>query len=209
MTRTVIRGKLGRFGVAQVRAFNTARLGGRRGATAAVTHPLLHGRARPVLAGAVGIVVVAIALVAGSPGAADEGKAVAGSAGAAPATPAESVLGVFRAPAVPADTMPGDTAETLKQSGDAQPGEDPSQSRRIDLGGRPVYLWKMHGGVCFTSPGGDGCVPTQHIVRRGITLSVSGELRRDDMTYEHATLFGIVRDGVDAVRVVKADGSEI
>jgi hypothetical protein len=174
-----------------------------------MTHPPLSRRARLALAGAAGTAVVAIALVAGSTGVADEGKAIAGSATDATPPPVASVLGVFRVPAVPADTMPGDTAEALKQSGDAQPGEDPSESRRIDLGGRPVYLWKMHGGVCFTSPGGDGCVPIQHIVQRGISLSVSGELRRSDMTYEHATLFGIVHDGVDVVRVAKADGSEI
>jgi hypothetical protein len=105
--------------------------------------------------------------------------------------------------------MPGDTADALTQSRDGQPGEDPSDSRRVDLGERPIYLWKMDGGVCFTSPGGDGCVPSQQIVKRGITLSVSGELRRTDMTYEYANVFGIAKDGIDTVRVVHVDGSEI
>jgi hypothetical protein len=53
----------------------------------------------------------------------------------------EDLLGVFRREATPRDST-GTTVEELEASGDRQPGEDPTRSRRIDLPIGPVYLWR-------------------------------------------------------------------
>lgn len=122
-----------------------------------------------------------------------------------------ATLGVFRGERTAQDDMSGNPLETLRQTGDAQPGEDPSQARRIEVAGanRPAFLWPMTDGVCYSGPkGGGGCVPIATLRQSGVEVAVSSAIRRDDLTYMYARVFGIVRDGVEAVTLSFADGSE-
>lgn len=100
-----------------------------------------------------------------------------------------ATLGVFRRERAASDDMPGDPVAVLRQTGDGQPGEDPSQARRVDLPGatRPAFLWPMNGGVCYSAPeGGSGCVPIARIRASGVELAVSSAIRRDSVTLRYA-----------------------
>jgi hypothetical protein len=114
----------------------------------------------------------------------------------------QSLIAAFRREQTPYDVMPGNPVAALRETGDAQPGEDPSQSRRVHLPGasRPAYLWPMSAGVCHSAPsGGIGCAPTEAIQERGVALSVRSNIDPERGTYAFAKIFGIARDGIDAV----------
>src|SRR5215210_5360669 len=67
----------------------------------------------------------------------------------------------FRRARTETDNMPGDPVAALEESGDAQPGEDPALSRRLELaGGDHSYAWPMKNGVCYSWPAATGCSPT-------------------------------------------------
>jgi hypothetical protein len=160
-----------------------------------------------VLAGATLVVLGALGLGlsigARGPG---EAKAQAGD----PETAA--TLGLFRRERTARDEMPGDPVAMLQQTGDAQQGEDPSLSRRVDVAGstRPAFLWPMAKGVCYSAPeGGSGCVPTAHIRDAGMEVVVSSAIRRTDLRYLYVRVFGIARDGVSSATLTFADGGEV
>jgi hypothetical protein len=120
-----------------------------------------------------------------------------------------ATLGVFARAQTRRDAFPLDPQARFTQASDAQPGEDLTRSRRVDLGTHgPVYLWPKSGGVCYGSPGGTGCVPVQLIRQRGIALALKGTIHRADLQYVGVRLFGIARDGIDSVRIGFADGRE-
>jgi len=110
-----------------------------------------------------------------------------------------ALLGIFRESATAADEMPGDPASDLRASGDAQPGEDPTQSRRIDgIAAEPLYLWPKDGGVCASW---GNCVPTSLLEKKGVAVSTS---------FGHAyRVAGIARDGIDEVTVTTKGGREL
>lgn len=153
--------------------------------------------------------MAAVALTALMPADGSDGRAAAGPPQVDPTT--RALIAAFRREQTPADVMPGDPASALRQTGDAQPGEDPSQSRRVDLPGaaRPAYLWPMDGGVCHSAPnGGIGCVPSDVIRDLGVVLSVRSNVDPERGTYKFAKVFGIAQDGIEAVTFGFEDGSE-
>jgi hypothetical protein len=113
-------------------------------------------------------------------------------------------LGIFRDERTAADVVPGDPAADLQRLGSAQPGENPSASRRVVLPLRAsaAYLWPMKGGVCSSW---GNCVPTSYIREHGIALSTDVAVGRDG-SYTEVQLAGMVRDGIREVRFLLADG---
>lgn len=124
----------------------------------------------------------------------------------------EATLGAFRRERRAQDELPGDPVATLRRTGDAQPGEDPSLSRRVDVAGsiRPAFLWPMASGVCYSAPrGGSGCIPIARIRGNGVEVAVNSAIRRKDLRYLYVRVFGITRDGVTAVTLGFAGGREV
>jgi hypothetical protein len=158
------------------------RLGSPRRMVAPATRALLAAAAAALAVAAAAIVI------AGNGG--DASREAVG-----PAFPAdaqlEELMGVFREPATPADrvTYAPDDPRLLA---DRQPGEDPSQSRRVDSAGDEIFVWPMRDGVCYGVPSGSGCVPLDHLRRVGVSVGVqSGR--------HGLSVAGVAVDGIDEV----------
>jgi hypothetical protein len=117
----------------------------------------------------------------------------------------QETLGVFRQARTSADDQPGDPAADLRAVGDAQPGEDPTQSRRVDLPTGTVYVWPMTGGVCASF---GNCIPVSYLRKEGVALTTQSHVR-DAGAYDYVRVFGIARDGVSEVRFVLDSGKEV
>jgi hypothetical protein len=122
------------------------------------------------------------------------------------------LVGEFRRARHQDDRMPGDPVEGLKDLGDAQPEENPGLSRRLALaGGQYVYAWPMRDGVCYSTDGGGGCVPTALLAEKGLAVGTSylSERARPEGAGPKWQVFALARDGVDELRLTLRDGSEI
>jgi hypothetical protein len=116
----------------------------------------------------------------------------------------EDLLGVFRREPTPRDST-GTTVDELEETGDRQPGEDPTRSRRIDLPSEPVYLWRMRDGVCASW---GNCLGTRSLRELGVafatehraTLGSGSSLR---------VVSGIVVDGIEEIRLVRPGAPEL
>jgi hypothetical protein len=68
----------------------------------------------------------------------------------------------------------------------------------------------MANGVCYSAPeGGSGCVPIARILDEGIEVAVSSAISRSELRYLYARIFGIARDGIDAVTLTFSDGRDV
>jgi hypothetical protein len=118
----------------------------------------------------------------------------------------------FRRARNEADSIPGDPAAALQQTGDAQPGEDPALSRRLELaGGRHTYAWPMENGVCYSWPGAVGCTPTAVLAQKGVLVGtgyVSAGANPAGKAPEWQ-VFALARDGISELHLALVDGSEI
>jgi hypothetical protein len=118
----------------------------------------------------------------------------------------------FRRARNEADSIPGDPVAALRQTGDAQPGEDPTLSRRLELAdGQRSYAWPMRNGVCYSWPGAVGCTPTAVLAQKGVLVGtgyVSAEANPAGKAPEWQ-VFALARDGISELRVALHDGSEI
>lgn len=93
------------------------------------------------------------------------------------------------------DKLPDNATQALEAFDDAQPGEDPSLSRRLAFSsGREAYVWPRANGVCYTTVTGAGCLPSALLARRGVALAVS-------FTSESplVQVFGLAEPGIDRV----------
>jgi hypothetical protein len=158
-------------------------------------------RAR-ILAPVVALVcVVAIGLAAGGLFDTDDHAVRGGGSPTAVGFPAdatlEDMLGIFRRPQTADDDM-GVTKEQLDELPDLQPGEDPTQSRRVDWPGERIYMWPMRDGVCYSMRGGSGCPPLDELRRKGV--SIGTQYRPGERSVS-----GVVVDGIHEV-VVTANG---
>lgn len=120
-----------------------------------------------------------------------------------------AVFGVFRAERTIDDEMPGNAEEALHQAGDVQPGESVALSRRVAYPGTDAFLWPMDGGVCHASVAGSGCVPTGLVEENGVALGVQTRLDLRTHTYRDVRVFGLARDGIQAVRLRLDDGRQV
>jgi hypothetical protein len=150
-------------------------------------------------AGAAAVAAVGI-LIAGN-GGGEPSREAAGPAAFPPDAQLEDVMGVFRVPATEADRV-SYAPDDPRLLSDRQPGEDPSQSRRVDWPGEKIYVWPMRDGVCWGVPSGSGCVPLDHLRRTGVSVSVqNGRLG--------PAISGVVVDGIDEVILTTPGGSEL
>ena len=123
------------------------------------------------------------------------------------------LLSAFRRPRLESDNMPGDPVTALRESGDAQPGEDPALSRRLELpDGKHSYAWPMTNGVCYSWPGATGCSPTSVLANKGVLVGTSyvsdaeSDLSGRPPGWQ---VFALARDGISQLRLTLRDGSEI
>jgi hypothetical protein len=118
----------------------------------------------------------------------------------------EDILGVFRRDQNPHDRS-GHSVSDLEKTGDRQPGEDPSRSRRIDLPGGPVFLWPRKDGVCASW---GNCVSTKLLRGLGVAESVgySTPLHAGAEASTLTSLHGIAVDGIATIRL-EAPGGDI
>jgi hypothetical protein len=101
------------------------------------------------------------------------------------------------------DELPGDFAAALAATGDAQPGEDPARSRRLDLpGDKDAFLWPASGGVCYASAGPAGCIPTAILDANGVVLSTSSSSHSPTVK-----VFGLAKSGVETVELRLGNGN--
>lgn len=115
------------------------------------------------------------------------------------------VLAAFRRDATPSDEMPGDPVAALEAVDDWQPGENPLLARRLTLAsGNYGYVWPMLDGVCYGSPGAAGCVSIDVLRARGVLITTASSTDSPMVK-----VFGIAVDGVKAVTMTLADGSEV
>ena len=158
--------------------------------------------ARAVLA--IAAVVVAIA-AAGVVAVVDRGGDPARPAATPPPFPPdaqlEDMLGIFRTPATPADDT-GFTQDDFNKIGDHQPGEDPTQARRVEWPGASIFMWPMRAGVCHGVRGGGGCVPLDLVREKGVSVGIHSSSR-------HSSVYGVVVDGIEEVVVSAADGPDL
>jgi hypothetical protein len=113
----------------------------------------------------------------------------------------EDMLGIFRRPQTAEDDM-GVTKEQLDELPDQQPGEDPTQSRRVDWPGERIFMWPMRDGVCYGLRGGSGCPPLDVLRRTGVSI---GTQYRPG----HRSVSGVVVDGIREVVVTARGGPEL
>ena len=174
----------------------------------------IHGpRRRPVpaaraalVAGALVVVVLVGVLLTGGDGGGREAQP-ADSAGFPPSAKLEDMLGVFRGPAVAADDL-GISREEFNEIPDHQPGEDPTQSRRVEWPGATIFLWPMRDGVCNSvasksgGGSGSGCVPLDHLARQGVSVGLQSSGR-------HQSVYGVVVDGTQEVVITSSAGPDL
>jgi hypothetical protein len=119
-----------------------------------------------------------------------------------------AVLSVFDGPRSAGDDLAFDPA--TDGTGDIQPGERPDLSRRIELGqDREAFVWPRDAGVCFASPGGNGCVPIELIRDKGITVGSQQKIDTVAGRFTDVQTFGIARDGIDRVVLHFEGGSRV
>jgi hypothetical protein len=130
------------------------------------------------------------------------GEPNAEASGVDPETRATFAL--FERPRSDRDEIPRAGSTEAVLASDAQPGEDRSQSRRVDLPGGAAYAWPMHGGVCATW---GNCVRTELVREIGVALSTDMVLMRGEL--ESIRLSGIVRNGIREVRFSMPEGEDV
>jgi hypothetical protein len=118
--------------------------------------------------------------------------------------PLETLLGVFRRERTPHDKADF-TQRDLDASHDAQPGESPADSRRIDLPGGPVYLWRMKDGVCASW---GNCLHTGALAQLGVALAYGGRSGPGGQS-RVVEVSGIVVDGIDQVQLGPEHGDQL
>jgi hypothetical protein len=161
--------------------------------------------ARTLVPAVVLVCLVAVGLVASGLFDADD-RAVRGGGsptgvGFPPDATLEDMLGIFRRPQTAADDM-GFTKEQLDDLPDRQPGEDPTQSRRVEWPGVRIFMWPMRDGVCYGLRGGSGCPPLDVLRRTGVSI---GTQYRPG----HRSVSGVVVDGIREVVVTARGGPEL
>ena len=154
------------------------------------------------LACLVAAAVVAVGLFeANDDGVVGGGSPAATDAGFGTDATLEDMFGVFRQPQTAADDM-GFTKDEMDEVPDRQPGEDFTQSRRVEWPGARIFLWPMRDGVCYGVPGGSGCVPLNALRRAGVSIGTGyGPGRR--------SIYGVVVDGVREVTLTANGGPQI
>jgi hypothetical protein len=163
---------------------------------------VLAPAARAALAvAAVVVAIVAAGVVAVVDGGDDPRPQAGGPPPFPPDATLEDMLGIFRAPATPADDM-GFSEDDFNKIPDHQPGEDPTQARRVEGPGTSIFMWPMRDGVCYGVPGGGGCSPLDHIRREGVSVGMSSSSR-------HSSLYGVVVDGIEAVLVLRSAAPDL
>jgi hypothetical protein len=161
---------------------------------------------RPAARAALAIAAVVVALVAAGvvavvDGGDDPAQPAAGPPSFPPDATLEDVLGIFRTPATPADDT-GLTKDDFNEIPDHQPGEDPTQARRVEWPGASISLWPMRDGVCYGVRGGGGCVPLDLVRDKGVSVGIHSSSR-------HSSVHGVVVDGIEEVVVSASDGPDL
>lgn len=114
------------------------------------------------------------------------------------------LVGAVRGERTVEDELPG-AQERLEASGDAQPGETPTESRRLELpDGQAAFVWPMDDGICYASPGPSGCFPTEFLAAHGVMVGSSGSADT-----QATRVFAIARDGIREVEFILSDGSTV
>jgi hypothetical protein len=160
-------------------------------------------RARLLSAALVALVILAgmaaIALTT------DRGTAPAGATDVDPRITA--VLSVFDGPRTADDELDFDPTAP-DGTGDVQPGERPDLARRISLpDGGEAFVWPMDEGVCYASPGGNGCIPIAVVREKGFAVGSQQQVNTAAGRFEDVTTFGLVRDGIPSVVLHFEDGT--
>ena len=162
-------------------------------------------RARTLVPAVALVCVVAVALFAGGLFDADDHAVRPSGAPRGAGFPADATLedmfGIFRRPQTAADDM-GVTKEQLDGLPDQQPGEDPTQSRRVEWPGERIFMGPMRDGVCYGLRGGSGCPPLEVLRRMGVSI---GTQYRPG----HRSVSGVVVDGIREVVVTAKGGPEL
>jgi hypothetical protein len=115
------------------------------------------------------------------------------------------VLAVFRRDPTPRDDY-GVSIPDLEATGDRQPGEDPTRSRRVDLPSGPVYLWPMRDGVCASW---GNCLKIDTLIDvGGVAMGTSYAGPRGGRPALRE-VSGIVVDGIKEVRLTRPGADEI
>jgi hypothetical protein len=165
-------------------------------------------RPRVVLATVAVVTIAALTTLAIAPLGGDEpGSDSATAGGASPAL--TELLAVFRRPRTTADELPRDPLAELRSTGDAQPGEDPTNSRRVELPPGNVYLWPMDGGVCRSWGTSGGCFPIGVLRTRGVGVATSLIRDPDTGAIDRLEVSGIAIDGIRDVRLIRSGGPDI
>jgi hypothetical protein len=150
---------------------------------------------------AVGVALAAAGVVAVVDGGEDPARPAATPPPFPPDATLEDMLGVFRTPATPADDT-GFTQDDFNKIGDHQPGEDPTQARRVEWPGASIFMWPMRDGVCYGVPGGGGCAPLDLTRDKGVSVGIHSSSR-------DSSLYGVVVDGIEEVVVSASDGPDL
>jgi hypothetical protein len=153
-----------------------------------------------IAAGAVALAVAAAGIVIAGNGGGEPSGDAAGPAAFPPGAQLADVMGIFRAPAEAADRVPY-PRDDPRLLADLQPGEDPSQSRRVDWPGEEIFLWPMRDGVCYGAASGSGCVPLDHLSRVGVSVGVQSGRSGQSIS-------GLVVDGIDEVVLTASSGED-
>jgi hypothetical protein len=115
------------------------------------------------------------------------------------------VMAVFRREPTPRDDY-GLTKEQLDETGDRQPGEDPTRSRRIDLPSGPVYLWPMRDGVCASW---GNCLSVEALIQVGGVAIATAFSGTPGDRIDAREVSGMVVDGIKEVRLTRPGADDI
>jgi hypothetical protein len=115
------------------------------------------------------------------------------------------VMTVFRREPTPRDDY-GLTKKELEETGDRQPGEDPTRSRRIDLPSGPVFLWPRKDGVCASW---GNCLPIETLIHVGGVAIQTGFSTTPDGRVQASEVAGMVVDGIEEVRLTRPGADDI
>ena len=129
------------------------------------------------------------------------GSPTATDGGFGPDATLEDMFGIFRQPQTAADDM-GFTKDEMDEVPDRQPGEDFTQSRRVEWPGVRIFMWPMRDGACYGVPGGSGCVPLDALRRSGVSVGMGfGRGGR--------SVYGVVVDGIREVTLTSNGAPEL
>ena len=118
---------------------------------------------------------------------------------------APALVAAFRRDQRAEDRMPGDPHDALVGVGEAQPGEQPSMSRRLSFAdGRSIHVWPKAYGICYGADGGGGCFDTSFLRNRGMAVGTSYSSETDVVR-----VYGIARDGVESAAFTLGDGRRV